>query len=256
MEFMTVAHRAGNDMDEVRRVSGVGGHVIEVDVHLFRSRLEARHLKTFGPIRLYWDRWEIRRPSTVVVGFDELLAATSSELLVDLKGGSRRLSRLVAETIETREAVTWVCSRRWRHLERLRSVQGVRVVASAGSRAQLRRLLRRFPPGTLDGVSVDRRLLDVALVTQLRDRFGLVLTWRVNDIESAQLLLDWGVNGLISDRYDLLDAFAEIGSPRQELGKRPTAGEPVAEHRQAGTSDRIEHEMIGGRDDGDAHRNR
>ena len=49
MAFL-VAHRAGNDLALLRRAERVRPRLIEADVHLFRGRLEVRHLKTLGPL--------------------------------------------------------------------------------------------------------------------------------------------------------------------------------------------------------------
>lgn len=253
-ELVTVAHRAGNDLTALRSVPA-GDHVLEVDVRVFRSRLEARHLKTVGPVRVYWDRWELRGPSTPVLLFDELLRTTASPLMVDLKGTTRELSRLVTDALEDRESTTWICSRYWKSLEAVAGRPGTRVVASVGHPAQLRRVLSRYRPGTLDGVSVDQRLLDAAVVAELRARFGQVFTWRVNDEATARRLLDVGVNGLITDRFDLLEAFAAMGAG-QELVQRPSADHQVTEQRNGGTGDGIDDEVVGGRDDGPRHRRR
>jgi glycerophosphoryl diester phosphodiesterase len=52
-----VAHRAGNDLELLRRAERVRPRLIEADVHLYRGRLEVRHLKTLGPLPVLWDRW-------------------------------------------------------------------------------------------------------------------------------------------------------------------------------------------------------
>lgn len=157
METVAVAHRAGNGLFALRQAEAAGAQLIEVDVHLFHSRLEARHLNTVGPLRLYWDRWEVRPPSTPIVAFEDLLASTNHPLLIDLKGGAGSLGGRVAEAVEGRVGTTWICSRRWGHLEPLRGRPGLAVVASVGSASQLARLLRRYGPGDLDGVSIATR---------------------------------------------------------------------------------------------------
>lgn len=210
---MTIAHRAGNSLQTLREAEAAGADLLEVDVHLFRGRLEARHLKTVGPLPLYWDRWELRGPATAVLGLDTVVAETSRPLLVDLKGGDRRLAGAVAEMFSGRAGDTWVCSRRWRHLEPLAGRPGLRVLASVGSRAQLARLLRRYGPGDLDGISINRELLtSAAVVEDLRVRAEVVMTWRVNDLDAATQLYGLGVSGFISDRYDLLANLSAIGA--------------------------------------------
>lgn len=253
METVAVAHRAGNELSALRQAEAAGAQLIEVDVHLFHSRLEARHLKTVGPLRLYWDRWEVRPPSTPIVAFEELLASTDHPLLIDLKGGAGSLGGRVAEAVEGRAGTTWICSRRWRHLEPLRGRPGLAVVASVGSASQLARLLRRYGPGDLDGVSINRGLLEPGVIDQLRRRTDLVLTWRVNDLTVAADLYRRGVRGFISDRYDLLGSLAALGAAHEQPSQRPASGNPPAEHGQPGAGDGIDHEVVGGGDDGQGH---
>ena len=51
-----IAHRAGNDLDRLRRAQQLGIAVIEADLHLYAGRIEVRHLKTLGPVPVLWDR--------------------------------------------------------------------------------------------------------------------------------------------------------------------------------------------------------
>lgn len=251
-EIVTVAHRAGNDLQALRSVPSVDDHVIEVDVRAFRSRLEARHLKSVGPLRVYWDRWEIRGPRTPILLFEDLVRATAGPLMVDLKGTSSDLTRMVTDALVGRTSTTWVCSRNWRHLEAFAGRPGIRAVASVGRPTQLDRVLRRYRRGDLDGVSIDQRLLQPAVVEELREVFGFVFTWRVNDAAGAQRLVDLGVNGLISDRFDLLDGFAVMGPGPQGV-QRPTTSDPIGEQRNGSAGDGVDDEVVGGRDDSKRH---
>src|SRR6188508_3273249 len=94
-----VAHRAGNDLARLRRAERVRPGLVEADVHLFRGRLEVRHLKTLGPLGVLWDRWYLAPPGTPRLELHELLAATDTALMLDLKGGGR-LGRRVAAALD------------------------------------------------------------------------------------------------------------------------------------------------------------
>jgi glycerophosphoryl diester phosphodiesterase len=201
-----VAHRAGNDLERLRRAEAVGAWLVEADVHLHRGRLEVRHLKTAGP--LLWDRWYLAPPDTPRLELATLLAAAGAPLMLDLKGRDPLLPHRLAaelERVPPRVPVT-VCSRSWRLLGPLRERPGVRIVHSVGSRRQLRALRRRFAGRRLGGVSIHRRLLDAATVVDLRTRAELLLTWPVADIEDARRLAGWGVDGVITERYEALAA--------------------------------------------------
>jgi len=194
-----VAHRAGNDLERLRAAEASGVTVVEADVHLFRGRLEVRHLKTLGPLPVLWDRWTLANPFAPRLELGALLAelTPTTHLLLDLKGRRRGLpARVLAELVE-RENVT-ICSRNWRLLDAFRAA-GVPVVYSVGSRRQLRALLRRFASRRLDGVSIHERLLTKATVSELASLTELVLSWPITSVERARQLVQWGVRGLITD---------------------------------------------------------
>jgi len=164
-----------------------------------------RHLKSVGPLPLFWDRWRVAAPWSPRLELAELLRATGpqTELVLDLKGRDTALGRLVAKTIEphlpARRFI--VCARSTSQLEPFRDLP-VRRFESVGNPRQLRRLLRR---GTAaHGVSIHARLLDDGVVRQLRRLTDLIVTWPVNRVDDAVALAALGVDGLISDAPKLL----------------------------------------------------
>ncbi|HEX3291365.1 MAG TPA: glycerophosphodiester phosphodiesterase [Gaiella sp.] len=206
-----VAHRAGNQLDRLREAERLGVALVEADVRLFRGRPEIRHLKTVGPLPLYWDRWTLASPfrrSLVLAG---LLSATrpETELMLDLKGRDPRLAALVRAELEPFLAARrfTVCARSWELLEAFDGLP-VRRFASVGSRRQLRAMLERYAETGVDGVSIHERLLDARVVADLRAVAGVVLTWPVNAPARARELLGLGVDGLISDRAGLIRPLA------------------------------------------------
>jgi glycerophosphoryl diester phosphodiesterase len=204
---LVLAHRAGNDLDALRSAEALGVDVVEADIHLFRGRLEVRHLKTLGPIRIYWDRWRLAGPGAVTLDLDTLLEAAhpATELMLDLKGFNRRIGAAVLAALERHpEARVTLCSRHWGHLTPFEGRPGVRLVRSVGSRSQLRAVWRHLASRPLDGVALHRRLVTPAVAAELRARVALVMTWPVDTRESALRLAGWGVNGLITDRPNAL----------------------------------------------------
>jgi glycerophosphoryl diester phosphodiesterase len=202
-----VAHRAGNDLGILRRAEALAPRLVEADLHLRRGRVEVRHLKTLGPLPLLWDRWQLVPGWRPRLELRELLeaAAPGTELMLDLKGHDRRLPRHVAKALAAaRPLRVTICARNWRLLEPLRDLPGVRIVHSVGSRRQLRALRRRFSKRRLDGVSIHRELLDPATVADLRSRAAMVMTWPVATTDEARRLADWGVDGVITERFDAL----------------------------------------------------
>jgi glycerophosphoryl diester phosphodiesterase len=206
-----VAHRAGNQLDRLREAERLGVALVEADVRLFRGRPEIRHLKTVGPLPLYWDRWSIASPFRRPLVLGELLAATrpETELMLDLKGRDTRLAAIVRTELEpyVPERRFTVCARSWELLEAFVDLP-VRRFASVGSRRQLRALLKRYAERGVDGVSIHERLLDARVIADLRVIAGLVLTWPVNAPARAHELVGLGVDGLISDQAGLIAPLA------------------------------------------------
>lgn len=198
-----VAHRAGNDLEHLRRAESLGVSLVEGDVRLYRGRAEVRHLKTIGPLPILWDRWQLANPFARRLVLAELLEALSpgTELMLDLKGRDVRLARLVLQALRTHRvaAPPTVCARSPALLEPFRGLVGVHRVLSIGSHRQLRALERRFDGRRLDGISIHERLLDHGTVQRLARYADVVMTWPVRTVEQANRLLGWGVQGLISD---------------------------------------------------------
>jgi hypothetical protein len=200
-----IAHRSGNGLDALRDAERLGVPCVEADLRLFRGRVEVRHLKSVGPLPLFWDRWRVAAPWLPRLALAELLRATGSqtELVLDLKGRNPALGRRVAEAIEPHAPARRfiVCARSTSQLEPFLELP-VRRFESVGNARQLRRLLRR---GTAaHGVSIHARLLDEGVVRQLREVTEAIFTWPVNRVDDAASLAALGVDGLISDAPNLL----------------------------------------------------
>lgn len=200
-----VAHRAGNDLALLQHAERLGVAFVEADVRLWRGRLEVRHLKTVGPLPILWDRWRLGNPFAPRLELRDLLirARRETHFLLDLKGRNARLAELVLGALPQDRPVT-VCARSRRLLAPFLGLDHVRVVQSIGSRRQLRALLRTVDGLVLDGISVHTRLLDEHVLAALHGRSSTVLSWPVNSVTRAQELVSLGVDGLISDRPEIL----------------------------------------------------
>jgi glycerophosphoryl diester phosphodiesterase len=205
-----VAHRAGNDLARLRAAGALGLQLAEADVHLHRGRLEVRHLKTAGPLPVLWDRWRLASARAPRLQLESLLEAAGGgpELMLDLKGHDPRLAGRVAAAVERSGIASrvTVCSQDWGLLERLSGTPGMRLVHSIGNVRALARLRTQFSAERLAGVSIHRRLLDAATVQDLRSRASLVLSWPVETVDVAQELAGLGVDGLISQAFELVAA--------------------------------------------------
>ena len=198
-----IAHRAGNDPADLRRVQG-SVDAVEVDLHWRQRRLEVRHAKVLWPSRRLWERWYLLPRRHEVPQFADVLDAADpgTHLLLDLKGLSPRVGREALRVLGDRRPVT-VSSKAWWVLAALRGT-GVRTVRSAGNRLELF-LLRRAPIGRgVDGMGVHQRQLTETVVRALRRRVDVLFAWGVEDDETAHRLARWGVTGLIVDDEELL----------------------------------------------------
>lgn len=206
---LVVAHRAGNDADRLREAEALGVDMIEADLHLFRGEIEVRHAKTLGPLPVLWERWRLVRPFAPRMRFADLLRAAAPEtrLMLDLKGPFPGLSRRVLDVLEGRGQGRRyaVCARNWVLLRPFAGLPGVVTIRSVGGPLGLRYLLWRHR-GRLDGISVDQRLLTADVMTRLRERTDLVMTWGVTTAERMGELAGMGVRAFSLDDEGLMRA--------------------------------------------------
>ena len=202
-----IAHGAANSPAALARAAGQAD-VVEADVRRFWGRLEVRHAKTLGPVPVLWEGRRLLDPRTPRPRLADALAwvGPDVELMLDLKGPDPRIGPdMLAATRDWREhRGLLVSARSWRTADRLRGAPGIVVLHSVGGPRGLRRLLRRYGPGELEGVAVKRGLLTPGVVAALRERAPRVWTWPVNDLQTARALAGWGVTGLTSDAPALL----------------------------------------------------
>ena len=107
-----------------------------------------------------------------------------------------------------------------RRLREFREATGDRVATSTGPIAAVRALVGALlgrAPKLADAVQLPRSQSGIPVITRRSVRGFLaggydVHVWTVNDPAEMRLLLDWGVNGLITDRPDQLkDVLIERG---------------------------------------------
>jgi glycerophosphoryl diester phosphodiesterase len=229
---LLIAHRAGNDPVRVRPAERVSD-VIEADLHLWRGGLALRHLKTAGPLPVYWDRWALAPPWRRFPSLADLLAGVEpgTGLMLDLKGsdpaGARLLSAALARA--ARRAPVYVSARCWPLLGEI-DPSLARRVASAARRGQLDRLIAAAPALGLHGASLHLRLLEGGRLEALREHAPVLMTWPVNHRREAEHATALGVGGLISDDLALLGTLRE---ERAALGGAPADAQDVAQGQRA-----------------------
>jgi glycerophosphoryl diester phosphodiesterase len=207
---LAIAHRAANEPQLLKAAEAAGVDLVEADIWPYRGRLEVRHLKTMGPVPLLWDRWKLTRGWTRRLVLDELLeSGAGPQLMLDLKGRNTEASRVILASV--REALPGqtftVCSRIWSLLGAFAEAPGVNVVHSVGSAGQLGSVWKRLEEFPGSGISIHQRLLTPDVVARLLEKVPVVMTWPINDEERMWELIEWGVNGIISDRLEVLEAL-------------------------------------------------
>lgn len=220
--LLAVAHRAGNNLADLRTALAAGVDLVEADVHLYRGALEVRHRKAVGP-NYYWEHWtELnRRRSVIVPELHEVLAVAAGDprLMLDLKGPSPAVAPVVAAAMEAHApGVRFaVCTKQWRMLDAFAGNPAAGRVLSAGDPLQLARLRGRLRRERAYGVSIRSSLLTPAVVAELRQATDLILAWPVDTEEALARARRVGVTGVISKNLPMLKRLVAQRAPLARL---------------------------------------
>ena len=206
-----IAHRAGNLGELVEPAIAVAD-AIELDVHLFRNRLEVRHAKVLlWPFSRLWEKWELLDPDASRPGLPAILdhVPAGVHLWFDLKGFSIRLPRAIHRVVGDREQVTY-SARAWWVLGWVRRHTAARTMKSVGNRWQ-RWLVTRTRFTGDDGIVIHERLLHDDWLARLHEVTPTVFAWAVHDRSRADELIAAGISGLIIDDLDLIGSLRDTG---------------------------------------------
>ena len=212
---IAIAHRAGNDLSRLKEAEAAGADVVEADLWQRLGRLEVRHLKTVGPIPVFWDRWYLANPFARRPLLRELVAAAAPEtlLMLDLKGWSNQLGPAVRREMEriAPGRPYAVCAQRWSMLEPFHAVPEAIVVHSIGNRERIGQVMAHISRPGHAAVSIHQELLSPPVVARLREHAAVVMAWPVNDEALLHRLYRLGVNGFSTDRLEIVRAVGELG---------------------------------------------
>jgi glycerophosphoryl diester phosphodiesterase len=210
---LLVAHRTPPTRAGCEQLAAAGARVFEADVQLGADgQAVVSHFLPFGRF-LQRDNWRLRwRAGAVRDPQLRHLAALVPQaclVLVDLKETrpARRAALVHAldGTLTPRERFR-VCGGRPPDLDALRA-RGVRTWRTVGNRAELRAVLAadRLPD---EALSVRHSLLSARVLTALHERVDTVVAWTVNDVGRARELRGLGVDGVTTDRREILRELA------------------------------------------------
>ena len=214
---MRVAHSAANYRALMRQAVAAGADLIEADVWPRWNHVVARHERGVVAIPLVFDKWYVRpeiRPITLQEIIDTVGPAQG--LYLDLKSDNRRHLSHIAEIIAQRGVTerTAITSPHW---AALRYVESLAPAVSSYYTVIARRHLEPFwdhldEHPEVNGTAMRHGLLNPALVEALHARGLRILAWTVDSPQRALELLSWGVDGIISNRLDLLRAIPPAGA--------------------------------------------
>ena len=205
------AHRAGNSRQSLLQALEAGVDWIEVDVWYAHGRLHARHERAVWRLPLLYDKWSLHvRPRLLSLADLLRLVGERAHIFVDVKGTHPRLPRAIAAAVRAGGAPgrVSVCGQYWPVLDAIgREEPGIAVYHSLGRPEHFAAYRRATPQPRgvrVAGVSAARWLLTQDDVRLFHERDLRIVAWTVNDEAEAQKLAGWGVDGVTSDRLDLL----------------------------------------------------
>jgi glycerophosphoryl diester phosphodiesterase len=200
-----VAHNAGDDLGAATEAVAYGVDAIEIDVRDAGGELFASH---DAPVPFLEDL-VFRGPSLAQAW---TVAQLRDTVLLHLKEGSPRYLTELRDFLASRPLPRVIFQTQ--HAGTLRSVrrtipsaQRLLLIMSAQGLADLRR--DRQTLGVIDGVSVREDLLSAAWQSWLERRGLLTFVWTVNDERRMNELVTRGVDGLITDRLDMMELLGE-----------------------------------------------
>jgi len=231
-----IAHGYGNSRRTLALALEGPVDYVEADVWYQDGRLAVRHERKIGPLPILFDerhkghvghgpgrfglplgRWYLKlQPRTLYLEDVLALARGRRRILLDVKGGRRgrqsAFARALAQSVRLAgmaDEVTF-CGQNWPVLRRLRVIDpGLRVHYSIGAQRQLPAFGHVPQDETLRGVCLHHSLLNALLIDILKRRGLDVWTWTVDDVEQARRLVAMGIDGIISNRLDVLEALGE-----------------------------------------------
>ena len=199
-----VAHRAGNTVADAEATLG-RVDMIELDVHVFRGRVEVRHAKLLRPTARLWERWYLLPRGTTGVPIGDVLAVLppTTPLMIDMKCFTRHAGRRMMAALPP-EAPVVASTRSWWALAPFRNRDNTRVLHSCGSRWQLWWALHITRFHADHGVCVHEQRLTPEVLSRLRQRTPLIFTWGVRTTARCRELEESGLTGVILDDYGII----------------------------------------------------
>lgn len=198
-----IAHRAGNNYETAKGALG-RSDMLELDVHVFRRRVEVRHEKVIWPTSHLWEKWHFVARDAPPPLLSEVLESLEpgTPIQLDLKCFTRSAARRIRASVPPTHPVV-VSSRSWWVLEAFDDRPETTMLRSCRSRWQLK-LAAMIPGlGPNVGVVAHEEILNRAAGEAIRSKTPVLFSWAVKSPERGRELAELGVTGLIVDDLDL-----------------------------------------------------
>lgn len=214
--MLLVAHRVVASAARAAELAGAGAGCFEIDVQVSGDRVVVSHFQPSGPFGRWVenDGWLVRRRRDVSSDptLAEVLAFVPPDrrVLLDPKENDPARSRLLRERlvqqlpdrdrfVVSTSALADLEAYRRAGFGTWRTIGDARQLAEAAAE-------QRLPD---EGISLRETLATAATVPRLRELVPLVVTWTVNDVERARTLQGLGVNGITTDRVEVMRALRD-----------------------------------------------
>jgi glycerophosphoryl diester phosphodiesterase len=237
---LVFAHRGGskigpeNTIEAFDRGLAAGADGLELDVHLSRDskvvvhhdRLLDRTTRARGPIA---DRTAIELAEIGVPTLrDVLVRYPAKPIIIELKLPGRALARAVVDEVRRAGAVGHVCLGSFSATALWAARSAAPEIATSACRLEVRIALYRsrlwLSPGRVSygafqvpETSGRTRVVSPRFVRLAHKRGLKVQVWTVDEPDDMRRLLDWGVDGIISDRPDVAVQVVRDWVRRQSL---------------------------------------
>ncbi len=239
-----IAHCFGNSRRRLARALQGPVDLIETDIWFEDGGVAVRHERKLWFLPLLFDehpefpgsrgpgrfglslgKWYIKLQTSRLPLEDVLTRARGKRrLLLDVKTGirereeafARTLAKLVERTGMQDEVI--FCGRAWSLLRRLPQLcPGLTIYYTINSPSQFPDFEALVMDDPVPGVCLRHTLIDEPLLQHLKALGITIYTWSINDLPRAHELLDMGVDGIISDRLELLGQLRDR-SPEEPKG--------------------------------------
>jgi glycerophosphoryl diester phosphodiesterase len=213
-----IAHAGGNSTSQVQDAIAASADFVEVDLWVHRGRFEARHERAVYPLPFWFEKWYLRWAPRRPFGLAELFAETAGKtnVFLDIKNGSATAASLLRRALDEAGTDLRVAasSQFWYILRKVNELAPeVALFYSVDVQSKLDLFLsiseRDVQPA---GVSCRHTLLTKEKIELLHDRGARVVAWTVDDLDRAEQLAEWGVDGLTTHR--VADLHQRLASAR------------------------------------------